>query len=57
MQEIDLSFLISSAAHRDPEPARRFLTIVETSKVAPPRIAYEADGIEFDPSPAIEDLD
>src|SRR5262249_54126293 len=54
---LQFAFFVARATHRDPELARRFLAIVEPSKVAPSRVAFKPDRIELDPLCAIEDFD
>ena len=54
---LQFAVFVACPTHRDPKLARRFLTIVEPSKAASSRIAFEPDRIEFAPSFAVEDFD
>src|SRR5262247_3693386 len=54
---LQFAVFVACPTHRDPKLARRFLAIVEPSKAASSRIAFEPDRIEFAPSFAVEDFD
>jgi hypothetical protein len=54
---LQFAFFVARPIHRDPELAWRFLAIIEPTKAASSRIAFEPDRIEFDPSFAVEDFD
>src|SRR5499426_2100263 len=54
---LQFAYFVARPTHRDPKLARRFLAIVELSKVASSRIAFEPDRIELDPPFAVEDFD
>jgi hypothetical protein len=51
------TFFIARAAHRDPKWVRRAFAVIASPEIALSRVAFEAQGVEFDPVPAIADLD